>query len=111
MLPMARSSLPNDIPHPAPQIGRLSELVGVGEGRQKKDEWGIGIGKEVEQDQAVWVYLDNQLETLTLIKRIKKNMIYGRNLAKNPATKRNMMIFSINLLILDFFFAIASPFD
>jgi hypothetical protein len=58
--------------------------------------------KGVEKDQAVSIYLDNHCERLTVINIIRKTMIYGRNSATNPATKRNMMMFSINLLFLDF---------
>jgi hypothetical protein len=45
---------------------------------------------------------DNHCERLAVIKRIRKNMIYGRNLATNPATIKNMIMFNM-ILFLDFF--------
>jgi hypothetical protein len=79
--------------------------VGVGEGAAENEEWGV----DEKGLRRIRLYLASHCERLTVIKRIKKNMMYGRNFATNPATIRNTIMFITNLLFLDFF-AITSPF-
>ena len=63
----------------------------------------------VEMGQAVSVYLASHCEMFRVIKRIRKNMMYGRNFETIPVTMKNRIVF-VMILFLVFFF-INAPFD